>query len=363
VKRINYVLFALITFVATLALAGCGDGKQVTEVKALAFSYPNRFAQDPNLTVDQALDTRNLCESVKWSVDQTDRNQTFVEYRCDYKGVSDSGFIERDKSDVTSAGDVYQWTYGTDGQPELSYVGLVLRYKNGSSKDFKLDATSIMRVAADNKATNFDQAWSVLRNLPIPVKPASSFTDTTYGNALAALYPGHSALDAAKLAYLWKGVPVTVYGIDKQGYPIVAAYSSQFKQLFPVNPADVQVAKSLDDSAPSPKQIIEQWRLPPNKLLCLNTQCFNSDAQTVGSAPASVLAQETALNGSMQAPVATAADPTASAGGDDGWPRMTPCIQKLDDAFVKDAQAKGIDSSVNIEQMQEWAATCTALGQ
>jgi len=38
-------------------------------------------------------------------------------------------------------------------------------------------------------------------------------------------------------------------------------------------------------------------------------------------------------------------------------------IQKLDDAFVKDAQAKGIDSSVNVEQMQDWAATCKALGQ
>jgi hypothetical protein len=66
VKRINYALLAFATFVAIFTLAGCGDNKQVAEVKALAFSYPNRFAQDPNLTVDQALDTRNVCDSVKW---------------------------------------------------------------------------------------------------------------------------------------------------------------------------------------------------------------------------------------------------------------------------------------------------------
>lgn len=365
-KRINHALVALVTFAAIFSLAGCGDGKQVAEVKGLAFSYPNRFAQDPNLTVDQALDTRNLCGSVKWSVKQTDRNQTFVEYTCDYKGIAESGFIARDKSDVASAGDVYQWTYGTDGQPELSYVGIVLHYKNGTSKDFKYDATSIMRVAADNKATNFDQAWSALRGQPIPVKPASSFTDTTYGNTLAALYPGQSALDAAKLAYLWKGVPVTVFGIDKLGYPLTAAYAEQFKQLFPVNPADVQIAKSsAAPSSQAAKDIIAQVQLSPNKLLCLDVLCFNSDAQVVGSAPASILAQEIASSGSGQQTfgAASAGGSVATADDDDGWPKMTPCIQKLDDAFVKDAQAKGIDSSVSIDQMKEWASTCQALGQ
>jgi hypothetical protein len=365
VKRINFALITFATFASILTLAGCGDDKQIAEVKALAFSYPNSYVRDPNLTVDQALDTRKLCGSVKWSVDQTDRNQTFVEYKCDYKDVSDSGFIEHDKSDVTSAGDVYQWTYGTDGQPELSYVGLVLHYKNGSSKDFKLDATSIMRVAVDNNATNFDQAWSVLRNLPIPIKPASPLTDTTYGNTLAALYPDHSALEAAKLAYLWKGVPVTIFGIDKLGYPLVAAYPEQFKQLFPVNPADVQIARSDTPSPQAAKEIIEQSHLSPDKLLCLSDLCFNSNAQAVGGAPTSILAQETASDGSKQQASAAvpAADPVISAAGDDGWPKMTPCIQKLDDAFVKDAQAKGIDPSVNMEQMQEWAATCKALGQ
>jgi hypothetical protein len=366
VKRINYALLAFATFVAIFTLAGCGDNKQVAEVKALAFSYPNRFAQDPNLTVDQALDTRNVCDSVKWVVKQTDRNQTFVEYTCDYKGVADSGFIERDKSDVASAGDVYQWTYGTDGEPELSYVGVVLHYKNGTSKDFKYDATSIMRVAADNKAANFDDAWSVLRGQPIPIKPALPFTDTTYGNTLTALYPGQSAMKAAAYAYMWKGAPTSFYifGIDALGYPAVEDSAEAKALVFPVNPADVQIATKVDPSSISTFGANPPSQLQSNKLFCLNEMCYDNTGKLVGRATASVLAQESASNGSAQtAAVAPATDPTTPTGSSDDWPAMTPCIQKLDNAFVKDAQAKGIDSSVNIEQMQEWAATCKALGQ
>lgn len=366
-KRNNHALLALVTFAAILNLAGCGDDKQVAEVKALAFSYPNRFAQDPNLTVDQALDTRKLCDSVKWAVKQTDRHQTYVEYHCDYKGVADSAIIERDKSDATSAGDIYQWTYGTDGQPELSYVGLILHYKNGSSKDFKLDATSIMRVAADNKATNFDQAFSVLRDIPIPVKPASPFMDTTYGNTLTAFYPGQSAIKAAAFAFLWKGADKSfyIYGIDALGYPAVEDSPEAKSLLFPVNPADVQIATKVDPSSLSVFGAPKPQQLSPNKLFCVNEFCYDNNIKLVGRAPASVLAQETASSGSMQQTPADApaADATDSAGGDDGWPKMTPCIQKLDDAFVKDAEAKSIDSSVSSEQMQEWAATCKALGQ
>ena len=365
-KRIKYALLTFVTFAATLALAGCGDNKQVAEVKALAFSYPNRFAQDPNLTVDQALDTRNLCDSVKWLVKQTDRNQTFVEYTCDYKGVANSGFIERDKSDVDSAGDVYQWTYGTDGEPELNYVGVVLHYKNGTSKDFKYDATSIMRVAADNKATNFDQAWSVLRGQPIPIKPASPLTDTTYGNTLTALYPGQSAMKAAAYAYMWRGAPSSFYifGIDALGYPAVEDSAEARALVFPVNPADVQIAMKVDPSSISAFGANPPSQLQSNKLFCLNEMCYDNTGKLVGRAPASVLAQESASNGSTQtAAAAPIADPTPPTGGGDNWPAMTPCIQKLDDAFVKDTQAKGIDATVNIEQMQEWAATCKALGQ
>jgi hypothetical protein len=42
---------------------------------------------------------------------------------------------------------------------------------------------------------------------------------------------------------------------------------------------------------------------------------------------------------------------------------MTPCIQKLSDAFTKDATAKGLDTSISLEQMQAWAESYKALGQ
>lgn len=82
--------------------------------------------------------------------------------------------------------------------------------------------------------------------------------------------------------------------------------------------------------------------------------------QTQGTSASASQAETSQVRSDSPTP---AADPTPAAGVGDNWPAMTPCMQKLSDAFVKDAQARGIDSSVSIEQMQEWAATCKALGQ
>lgn len=364
-KRINKALLASVTCAAVLGLAGCGGSKQIAEVKALAFSYPNSDLQDPNLTVDQALDTRKICDSVKWSLKRTDRHQAFVEYDCNYKGIADSGFIERDKSDVASAGDVYQWTYGPDGQPTLSAVAFIIRYNNGTSKDFKYDPSTIMRLAVANWVKNFDQVFSAFQNLPIPVKPASPFTSTTYGNTLSTLYPGKNARAAASEAYVWKGAPagMITYGIDKLGYLPIEFNPEFFNLLFPVNPADVQIAIKVD--SPSPNQSpAKPPQLSPDKLYCVNEQCYDSDRGLVGRAPPSILAQETSSIGSQEAPATTPpADTAVSADGEDDWPADSPCITKLRNAFVKDADAKGIDDSVSLDQTKEWASTCKALGQ
>lgn len=366
-KHANVVL-ACLTCAAMLALAGCGESKQVAEVKALAFSYPDSSAEDPNLTVDQALDTRKLCDSVKWSTKTTDRNQVFVEYDCNYKGIVDSGFIERDKSDVASAGDIYQWTYGTDGQPALSAVAFVIRYTNGTSKNFKLDPTSIMRVAVDNQATSFDQAFSVLMDLPVPIKPASPFTDTTYGNTMTALYPGQSAMKAAALAFLWKGASKSfyIYRIDSLGYPAVEDTAEAKKLVFPVNPADVQYATKVDPASIPGFGANPPPQLVPNKLFCLNAFCYDNAGKLVGRAPASVLAKETTQGGSEQQGTAgapAAADAVAPGADDDSWPADTPCTAKLRTAYVKDADARGIDDTVSLDQAKEWASDCKAQGQ
>lgn len=365
-KRINYALLAFVTFAAMLALTGCGDGKQVAEVKTLPFSYPNSYVQDPNLTVGQALDTRNVCDSVNWTVKQTDRNQTFVEYDCQYKGISDSTFIARDKSNVTSAGDVYQWTYGTDGQPELSSVSFVIHHGDGPDSTFKLDPTLIMRMAADNKVSNFDEAFSKLEGLSIPRKPAKSISDTTYGNKLTELYPDEPPVKAAADAIYWKGAPnVQVGNFDKLGYPLVINTDNRF--LFPVDPDDVQVAVKVDPADIDRTAV--SMPQTPDKLFCVNQACydsFNGLHFFVGSAPASVVARETtpASAAVAAAPAsASTADPALPTGSDADWPAMTPCIQKLDDAYVKAAQAQNTDETVSIDQMKEWASTCKALGQ
>lgn len=430
-------MLTLAALASVIDLTGCTD-KHVTEVKALAFSYPDENVADPNLTVDQALDYRKVCDSVKWKRDMTEQHQNFVEYRCDYKGVGDSAFVERDKSDIESASDVYQWTYGSNGQPALSYVGFTIIYKNGTSKDFKLNVTHVMELAGENKATNFDEAFSYLVNTPMPVRPASPITKTTYGNALTSLYPDHSAADAAVLAYRWIKSPLRIYGIDGLGYPVMDGACTSFQgvmkcnigtwandygkeftmtdlasHLLPVDPKDVEYAVKSNDS--------EQWQITKphssNKLACLDLACFDIQGRLVGSTPASIATKEVGTSVPALAPSAAQASATSQSSGaidsvaaamastamvpptpattpgrapaapgtvpaevaapianvagasksgavgPDGWPIMTPCIQKLSDAFTKDATAKGLDTSTSLEQVQAWAESCKALGQ
>jgi len=271
------------------ALTGCGDSKQVVEVKALPFG-------DANVTVDQALDTRKICDSVDWEVKQDDRNQTYVEYTCKYKGLSDSAFLARDKTtNAESAGDVYQWTYGPNGEPALTAAGFVIRYTNGSVKDFKVNPAAVMQLAVNNKVSSFDEAWSTFFNVPIPRKPAKDITDTTYGNKLTELYPGQDPLHAAAYAYLWKGASSSfnVIGIDSAGYATVEDSPEAKSLVFPVDPADVQIAWKVDPSTIPGAGANAPAGLQANKLFCLNDYCYDSIDKLVGKASPDVLAKET----------------------------------------------------------------------
>lgn len=303
-KSAGTTVLALAAITGIISLAGCAQDKHLNEVKELAFIYPDPSIPDPKLTVDQALDYRKVCGSTKWKVDMTDQHQTFVEYRCDYKGVGDSMFVARDKSDVASAGDVYQWTYGTNGQPELSYIGFIINFKNGTSKDLTtLPAIRVMELASENKATNFDEAFSYLTNTRIPVKPTSPLKDTTYGNTLAANYPGHTEAEAISLAYQWKNFPIGPgpLRLDSLGYPDSTFDGVKLSEIFPVNPTDVQFAKKIEDtgndykqdlSSNNPFALVKVLQLPPDKLFCLSDRCYDNNAWFVGRAPEAVLIQE-----------------------------------------------------------------------
>lgn len=306
-KAATTTTLALVVLTGTIGLTGCAADKHIREVKALAFGYPDENTPDPNLTVDQALDYRKVCDSTEWKVDMTEQHQTFVEYRCNYKDVGDSMFVARDKSDVASAGDVYQWTYGPDGQPQLSFVGFTIHFKNGTSKDFTtLPAVRVMELASENRATSFDEAFSYLTNARIPVKPSSPFKDTTYGNTLVDYYPGHSPGEAISLAYQWKNFPIgsAPLRVDALGYADSGFEGVKLYQIFPVNPADVQFAKRIADtgndyvqdlSSANPFVLVKVLPLSPKKLFCLSERCYDENAWFVGRAPESVLSQEKEL--------------------------------------------------------------------
>ena len=78
--------------------------------------------------------------------------------------------------------------------------------------------------------------------------------------------------------------------------------------------------------------------------------------------------QDTTAPASVSAPAvapanASTADADLPTGAGNDWPTDTPCITKLRNAYVKDADAKGLDDAVSMDQANEWASTCKALGQ
>lgn len=224
-------LLSIVAIAAAITLTGCAPDKHITEVKALAFSYPSNNFQDPNLTVDQALDYRKVCDSVKWKVDATEQHQMFVEYQCDYKNVEHSAFVANavlkakvehgdkangdDIAHTVHAGDVYQWTYGPNGSPALSYVAMRLHYSNGTSKDILTqawEATHLMQAAAENKADDYDHIYAAAAYTQIPPMPTAA-TEASLREEYDKLHP--RILSATDLAQLFNpkviGLPASQY--------------------------------------------------------------------------------------------------------------------------------------------------------
>lgn len=302
-KRTNHALLTLVTCSAMLVLAGCGDSKPVTEVKALPFNYSN-LTTGPDMTVDQALDNRKVCDSVKWSTSQDDHKRTVVEYDCNYKGIDDSMFV-KNGMDAVSAGDVWQWTYGADGTPSLTGVGLVVHHKDGTATTTNYGAIAVSILAStivDNEFTNFDEAYAYLMNKRIPTprvtestKSVSAIPDTTYGNKLAPFFPDQPPQDAAIHAYLQKGMPASVgtYGIDTLGYLTLKDVPQARAALYPVDPADVQIALKVSPYAAHETGIGPPFALRDSKLVCLNGYCYDKNGHLVGKAPSEIVAKET----------------------------------------------------------------------
>jgi len=164
-KRSTVSPTAFAMLVATLTLMGCTN-KRIAEVKALPFSYPSDNYQDPNMTVDQVLDYRHVCDSVKWTIDQTEQHQTFVQYECIYKGYTPTKELIAQAAKIPGAGyrnqvgDIYQWVYGADGKPTLTYVAIRSYYSNGTTKDhsdggYDNLVSSFMQLAVENRAQNY----------------------------------------------------------------------------------------------------------------------------------------------------------------------------------------------------------------
>lgn len=308
------VLLALVVLAAVVGLTGCAPDKHIIEVKALAFSYPSDNVQDPNMTVDQALDYRKICESIKWKIDETEQHQTFVQYTCTYKGVEDSAFIAASRvlhptyAYAEGASDIYQWVYGADGKPQFQYVALQYHYSDGTIKDMtrsdtmngmyvdgELWATALMQAAVKNADVDYDHFYSALYGIRIPAKPETVMQAPT-------------------------ATPVTETGQE-------ATIASR-----PGNTTD-SVAAAMASTAMTPP----------------------------ASAP---VAAPVAFPAVAPAPT-TAAAGTSESGdvGSDGWPKMTPCIEKLQEKFMTDQEKQNADTSTSLEQMQEWADVCKSLGK
>lgn len=404
-KHTKHAICAFVTCAAMVALAGCGESKQISEVKAMPFA-------DTNMTVDSALDTRKICDSVKWTSAQDERNQTVVQYDCEYKGVKDSAFLQGGNPKATSAAEIWQWTYGADGSPSLTGVSLVVRHEDGSTHEVMgggLAGQVLEGLIAKNTVENYDQAFSIIAGRRIPLKyrePSSPIPDSTYGNKLAPFYQGLSSGDAAAFAYRQKNVHLTPIGTDSLGYLQLDGEAAKPSDLYPVDPADVQIQFPLfhgNAEHPSEHLNYQPRDLVRNKLYCMGDYCFNYDDNLVGRAPPEVLAKESGYvtdgygkvmpvaqpQQATQAPSqeamqqATQQDTTAPATasapavapasastadsdlptGTQDWPASTPCIKKLEDAYRKDRQAHGLDDTISMDQDNDFASTCKTVGQ
>jgi len=277
-----------------VALAGCGDSKQVAEVKALPFG-------DANMTVDQALDNRKVCDP-KWTTSKDDHNRAVVEYDCNYKGIDDSLFVKNGGMDAASGGDVWQWTYGPDGTPSLTGVGLVIRHKDGTATSTNygsLVVEALSKEIVDNKFTNFDQAYSWLTNTRIPgppeaTKSISAIPDTTYGNKLAPFFPGQPSQDAAIHAYLQKGMSQSAktYGVDSAGYLALEDTPENRALVYPADSADVQIGFKVDPAIVPEILKHSLNNIEAKKLFCLNDYCYDIGAHLAGKATPEVVAKE-----------------------------------------------------------------------
>lgn len=306
-KRTIHALCAFATMAAMLALTGCGDSTEVAQVKALPFDYLVNENKSPNLTVDQVLDTRKICDKVTWETLQTDRKQTVVQYTCSYRGVDDSAILEHDKATAKLVNEIYQWSFGAEGRPAMNYAAITIHYKDGTSKDFtpngftpELRVQALQEFAVANQVEDFDHAWSVLMHVPLLIKPIAEITDKTYGNKLAALYPLASPKDAAIMANQWHGMAQGgAIGFDSLGY-LQFNYGEDATRLFFVDPADVQIAVNLDENNASYKANRQKEQLyralirmiPANKLFCINGACFDNSGGMVGRPTPEVMSGE-----------------------------------------------------------------------
>ena len=260
---------------------------------------------DTNMTVDNALDTRKMCDSVKWSTAQDDRNQTVIEYDCNYKGIDNSGFLQNDSPKAASAGDVWQWTYGADGRPELTGVAIVIRRTDGTVTTVASGGNAagqfLSKLINNNPDADFDHVYSAITGKGIPfikTKPAKEIPDSVYGNQLAQFYPDKSPRDAAVYANIWKfeGQNVAFGQLDAAGY-LQTQRGDVIKDpslFFAVDPADVQYAvKEYKDDGSGFHGFGEMPNsLKDNKLLCVMAYCYDSNAVFVGKAPPEVLSKE-----------------------------------------------------------------------
>jgi hypothetical protein len=62
-------------------------------------------------------------------------------------------------------------------------------------------------------------------------------------------------------------------------------------------------------------------------------------------------------------PTAVATDVASDDVDAAGWPKDTPCIKTLRDKFATDREKENLDSTVSLDQAQEWADVCKSLGK
>jgi len=166
----NYI-FGISTFMLILGLNGCSDNTDLVKDGVMNFNK--------TITVGEAFDNWNDCESSEWKSFKTDNNTPVVEFTCEVKDIKE--FLNKAKSflpkkeqsnasylDIESVTKIFQWTINKDDTFQINNVQSKMVWVDGTKSLTSLKPMKEFRIVYNNKKNPFSLG-NINKQVAIPI--------------------------------------------------------------------------------------------------------------------------------------------------------------------------------------------------